>query len=101
LTQAFMAELFQVTPMNLTLNLKGIYAEVELHDAATCKEYLHVRSEGNTLGGEIQGHLACCSIYCSLSNMSIISTCYKNVSDSRLDLDTFLRHVHVVYTFDE
>jgi hypothetical protein len=46
LTQALMAELFQVTPQNVTLHLKAIYAEGELDEAATCKEYLQVRVEG-------------------------------------------------------
>jgi len=46
LTQALMAELFQVTPQNVTLHLKAIYAEGELDEAATSKEYLQVRSEG-------------------------------------------------------
>lgn len=46
LTQALMAELFQVTPQNVTLHLKAIYEEGELDEAATCKEYLQVRSEG-------------------------------------------------------
>ena len=46
LTQAQIAELFQTTPQNVTLHLKGIFAEGELVEAATCKEYLQVRSEG-------------------------------------------------------
>ena len=46
LTQAQMAELFQTTPQNITLHLKAIFAEGELDEAATCKEYLQVRSEG-------------------------------------------------------
>ena len=46
LTQALIAELFQVTPQNVTLHLKAIYAESELDEAATCKEYLQVRTEG-------------------------------------------------------
>ncbi len=46
LTQALLAELFQVTPQNITLHLKAIYADRELEEAATCKEYLQVRSEG-------------------------------------------------------
>ena len=46
LTQALMAELFQVTAQNVTLHLKSIYAEGELDEAATCKEYLQVRTEG-------------------------------------------------------
>ena len=47
LTQAQLAELFQTTPQNVTLHLKAIFAEGELVEAATCKDYLQVRSEGD------------------------------------------------------
>ena len=47
LTQAQMAELFEVTPQNITTHLKAIFEEGELNEAATCKPYLQVRSEGN------------------------------------------------------
>ena len=46
LTQAQIAELFQTTPQNVTLHLKAIFAEGELDEAATCKDYLQVRLEG-------------------------------------------------------
>lgn len=46
LTQAQMAELFQTTPQNITLHLKAIFAEGELSEKATCKDYLQVRQEG-------------------------------------------------------
>ncbi|MGJ8642216.1 MAG: virulence RhuM family protein [Luteolibacter sp.] len=46
LTQAQIAELFQTTPQNVTLHLKAIFAEGELAEDATCKEYLQVRKEG-------------------------------------------------------
>jgi hypothetical protein len=46
LTQAQIAELFQTTPQNVTLHLKAIFAEGELAEAATCKDYLQVRAEG-------------------------------------------------------
>lgn len=46
LTQALIAELFQVTPQNVTLHLKAIYEEGELSEEVTCKDYLQVRSEG-------------------------------------------------------
>jgi len=46
LTQAQIAELFQTTPQNVTLHLKSIFAEGELAEGATCKDYLQVRSEG-------------------------------------------------------
>lgn len=46
LTQAQIAELFQTTPQNVTLHLKAIFAEGELTEGTTCKEYLQVRQEG-------------------------------------------------------
>lgn len=46
LTQAQMAELFETTPQNVTLHLRSIFAEGELVEAATCKDYLQVRLEG-------------------------------------------------------
>jgi len=46
LTQALIAELFQVTPQNITLHLKAIYEEGELDEQATCKDCLQVRTEG-------------------------------------------------------
>ncbi len=46
LTQAQIAELFETTPQNVTLHLKAIYAEHELSEQATCKDYLQVRVEG-------------------------------------------------------
>jgi hypothetical protein len=47
LTQAQIAELFQTTPQNVTIHLKAIYAEGELDEGATCKDYLQVRQEGS------------------------------------------------------
>ena len=47
LTQAQIAELFQTTPQNVTLHLKSVYAEGELEEPATCKDYLQVRQEGS------------------------------------------------------
>ena len=46
LTQAEIAELFDVTPQNVTLHIKSIYEQGELRENATCKEHLHVRREG-------------------------------------------------------
>lgn len=46
LTQKQMAELFQVTPQNITLHLKNIYEEAELDEQATCKDFLQVQQEG-------------------------------------------------------
>jgi hypothetical protein len=38
--------LFEITPQNVTLHLKAIFAEGEVSEAATCKDYLQVRQEG-------------------------------------------------------
>ncbi len=46
LTQAEIATLFQTTPQNITLHVKAICEEDELHLQSTCKELLQVRSEG-------------------------------------------------------
>ena len=44
LTQAQIAELFQVTPQNVTLHLRSIFDEGELTETATCKDYLQVQN---------------------------------------------------------
>lgn len=46
LTQAALAELYQTTPQNITQHIAAIYGEGELDEAATCKPYLQVRTEG-------------------------------------------------------
>ena len=45
-TQKQIAQLFDVTPQNITLHLKAIYAEDEMEEAATCKKSLQVQMEG-------------------------------------------------------
>ena len=47
LTQAHMAELFQTTIPNISMHLRNIFAEGELRQEATVKEFLTVRREGN------------------------------------------------------
>lgn len=49
LTQAQMAELFDVTPQAITIHLKNIYAENELDEILTCKDFLQVQKEGNRI----------------------------------------------------
>jgi prophage maintenance system killer protein len=46
LTQAQIADLFQVKPQNITMHLKNIFSEGELTESATCKDFLQVQSEG-------------------------------------------------------
>ena len=45
LTQAKIAELFSVTPQNVTLHLKNIYESWELSQEQTCKDFLQVQKE--------------------------------------------------------
>ena len=47
LTQAHMVKLFHVKPQNITIHLKNIYAEGELSEEVTCKEFLQVQTEGS------------------------------------------------------
>lgn len=46
LSQALMADLFQTTSQNISQHLKAIYAESELNEPATCKDFFQVRLEG-------------------------------------------------------
>jgi prophage maintenance system killer protein len=46
-TQAQIAEMFDVTPQNITLHINNIYKDKELNKKATCKESLQVQIEGN------------------------------------------------------
>jgi hypothetical protein len=63
LTQALIAELFQTTPQNVTLHLKAIFAEGELSEGATCKEFLQVRvtssAAPHTSASQYQGSSLC------------------------------------------
>ncbi|MEQ8514026.1 MAG: RhuM family protein [Chromatocurvus sp.] len=47
LSQSQIAELFTVTPQNVTMHLKNIYAEYELVEHSTCKDFLQVQTEGD------------------------------------------------------
>jgi prophage maintenance system killer protein len=51
LTQAQMAELFDVKPQNITMHLKNVYEDGELVEGSTCKDFLQVQQEG---GREVQ-----------------------------------------------
>ena len=47
LTQAMIAELFDVQPQNITMHIKNVYEEGELSPEATCKDFLQVQQEGS------------------------------------------------------
>lgn len=46
LTQAQIAELFEVKPQNITMHLKNVFSDGELQESATCKDSLQVQMEG-------------------------------------------------------
>jgi len=46
LTQAEIATLFDTMPQNVTAYLHNLYSEVQLDEAATCKDILQVQVEG-------------------------------------------------------
>jgi len=45
-TQSQIAQLFDVTPQNITLHLNNIFTDKELNSKATCKNFLQVQIEG-------------------------------------------------------
>jgi len=47
LTQKLMAELFQTTVPNINMHLKSIFAEGELKESSTIKDFLIVQKEGS------------------------------------------------------
>ena len=47
MTQKSISQLYQTSPQNVTLHIKNIYADGELYEEATCKDYLQVQSEGS------------------------------------------------------
>ena len=49
LTQAQMALLFDTTPQNVTMHIRGIYGDEELLESSTCKDFLQVRQEGQRM----------------------------------------------------
>jgi prophage maintenance system killer protein len=53
-TQAQIAQLFSVTPQNVTLHINNIFKDEELETRATCKSYLQVQKEG---GREVRRNL--------------------------------------------
>jgi hypothetical protein len=46
MSQAEIAELYQISPQAVTQHIRSVYAEGELSKEATCKQDLQVRSEG-------------------------------------------------------
>lgn len=56
LSQAEIAELYQVTPQAVTQHIRAVYEDGELEEAATCNDYLQVRTEGKREVSRRIGH---------------------------------------------
>lgn len=48
-TQAQIAEVFGVTPQNITMHIKNIFKDKELEEKSTCKDSLQVQKEGDRM----------------------------------------------------
>jgi hypothetical protein len=53
LTQIQMAELFQTTKQNVSLHVKNIFSEGELHEDSVVKDFLTTASDGKTTRHDI------------------------------------------------
>ena len=47
MSQRNIAELYQTTSQNITLHMKNIFADGELDEISTCKDFLQVQQEGD------------------------------------------------------
>lgn len=47
MSQSALAKLYNTTPQNITTHIRNIYADGELDEISTCKEFLQVQTEGN------------------------------------------------------
>lgn len=46
MNQSAIATLYNTTPQNITMHICNIYADGELYELSTCKEFLQVQTEG-------------------------------------------------------
>jgi hypothetical protein len=46
MNQSALAKLYNTTPQNITMHIRNIYADGELDEISTCKEFLQVQTEG-------------------------------------------------------
>ena len=44
MNQAAIAQMYNTTPQNITMHIKNIYADGELEENSTCKEFLQVQT---------------------------------------------------------
>lgn len=56
LTQQQIAELFETSRENIAMHLRNVFAEGELDEKATCKDFLQVRQEGSRTVRRRVGH---------------------------------------------
>ena len=46
MNQSALAKLYNTTPQNITMHIRNIYADGELDEISTCKEFLQVQTDG-------------------------------------------------------
>ena len=46
MNQSALSKLYNTTPQNITMHIRNIYADGELDEFSTCKEFLQVQTEG-------------------------------------------------------
>ncbi len=46
MNQSSLAQLYNTTPQNITMHIRNIYADGELDELSTCKEFLQIQTEG-------------------------------------------------------
>lgn len=86
LSQQQMAELYQTTRPNIVQHIRNIYADGELEERATCKNFLQVRQEGNRqVSREIPFYNLDMIISLGYRIRSVIATHFRRWATERLN----------------
>ena len=97
LTQALIAELFQVSVPTVNEHLKGVYGDGEVDRDPTIRKFRIVRTEGKREVARENKHYSLRPELglSAVRNMSMASTCRRNVSKKRGKIDRSRRPVPV------
>ena len=86
LTQALIAELFDVTKQNVTMHLAAIYAEGELVKEATCKSFLQVQLEaGRSVSRQLKHYSLPAILAVGYRVRSVRGTQFRQWATARLE----------------
>lgn len=85
LSQAAMAELFQTSVPNISMHLRNIFAEGELQQLATVKEFLTVRKEGTRqVSRTVEHYNLDAIISIGYRVKSAVATRFRNINDREI-----------------